>query len=722
MSLRSWPKISSRHRPDPSASTGLTLPGLLALGSGQATPNGIAAKAAMLDRAAAAGLAVPNGFVIPDGVTAPRLDAAWSDTTLAVRSAFGAEDGNESSLAGWFTSRLGVSAADLAAAVDEVRASADRRGGTFRRDVLVMTMVDARHAGVAFSEPGTYDDIANVTDGLADGLVSGVVEGERVLIPRLENAADGWPARLRSLLSDTRHVFGNEPWDIEWADDGVTCWLVQIRPITRATIRNETLTAANHAEILPRLPSQLMTSIVEEAGPDLFAWYRRRVPGLPSERDFLHVVSGRPMINLSLLEDMMRHLGLPTKLVADSIGGGHSVDHPLAPGRVIRRSPSLIRLGLAQISAVSRATSIRSRAAAIGTDNPPDFTTAVDDLHRSYVALVTGMFPLSSAIGPPLAALRSAGTLLEHASRHRTITAELAHRRSELARTHGARRDGVLRRFLADFGHRGVYESDIARPRYHDDPATLADDQPANDPSEVSTTPGSTAARLSWKGRLTLPLWWTAAKPMAARELLRHDAMRSFARIRSGLVMLAGRAVRSGQLANVDDLWLLSADEVRQLDAGWFPDAPFWAKRRQLRAELEQLDVPHVVRRFDDPADWKEGGGTESADGVWRGLALTTGRVSGRAWVLDEPETRLPDGFETHSTILVARSIDAGWISTIGNVAAVVVEIGGDLSHGSILVRELGLPAVTNVTGATRQITTGEALAVDAGAGTIRRS
>ncbi len=122
-----------------------------------------------------------------------------------------------------------------------------------------MEMVTARHAGVAFSEPGTYDDLVNVASGLADGLVSGDVAGERLEIPRLERAERGWPTRLRALLADVRRVFGDEPWDIEWADDGDVCWLVQIRPITAPTIRNETLTAANHAEILPRLPSQLMT-------------------------------------------------------------------------------------------------------------------------------------------------------------------------------------------------------------------------------------------------------------------------------------------------------------------------------------------------------------------------------------------------------------------------------------------------------------------------------
>ena len=717
MSSRRWQRIWSRHRrPERPGAPAETI----AIGSGRASAAGIAPKAALLDDAATAGLDVPFGFVVPDGVDAPTLVGPWDRSLLAVRSAFGAEDGRESSLAGWFTSRLGVPAAEFTEAVTDVRTSATRHDGSFRLDVLVMAMVDARHAGVAFSEPGTYDDVANVTDGLADGLVSGEVEGRRVLIPRLESAPSGWQARLRSLLDDVRRVFGDAPWDIEWADDGDVCWLVQIRPITSPTVRNETLTAANHAEILPRLPSHLMTSIVEEAGPDLFDWYRQRVPGLPAERDFLHVVSGRPMINLSLLEDMMRHLGLPTKLVADSIGGGHVGTRPLAPVRVVRRSPSLVRLGLAQIVAVARSGSNRRRAAAIGTATPADFATAVDDLHRSYVALVTGMFPLSSAIGPPLAALRSTGTLLEHASRHRTVTVELADRRAELRRAQGSERDGVLRRFLADFGHRGVYESDIARPRYRDDLSTLADDE-AVPGRLVHAQPSESPAKPSWRGRLTTPIWWTAAKPMAARELLRHDTMRSFAEIRAGLVMLAERAVADGRLRSVDDLWLLSADEVRRLDTGWIPDGHFWTERHALRVELDALDVPHVVRRFDDPSDWG-GGDDEQSDGVWRGLSLTTGRATGRAWVLDEPAARLPDGFEADTTVLVARSIDAGWISTISDVAAVVVEIGGDLSHGSILVRELGIPAVTNVSGATRQISTGDRLVVDAGAGTIRRA
>ena len=125
------------------------------------------------------------------------------------------------------------------------------------------------------------------------------------------------------------------------------------------------------------------------------------------------------MINLSLLEDMMRHLGLPTALVAGSIGGGTGRQEPAAPARLARHTPSLLRLGLAQIVAVARSGANRRRVAAIGAPPAETFADLVEDLHRAYVALVTGMFPLSSAIGPPLGILRATGTLFEHASRHR---------------------------------------------------------------------------------------------------------------------------------------------------------------------------------------------------------------------------------------------------------------------------------------------------------------
>ena len=73
----------------------------------------------------------------------------------------------------------------LATALAEVWGSADRAGGTFRHDVLLLQMVDAHHAGVAFSEQEHEDDLVNVVVGTADRLVSGAVAGDALLLPKL---------------------------------------------------------------------------------------------------------------------------------------------------------------------------------------------------------------------------------------------------------------------------------------------------------------------------------------------------------------------------------------------------------------------------------------------------------------------------------------------------------------------------------------------------------
>jgi pyruvate,water dikinase len=705
-SLAVWQRVIRRR-------DGAGVPaGTLTLGSGSMASAGVGSKAALLDDARRFGLAVPAGFVVPEGAAPGTIDhflATTGATTVAVRSAFSVEDGTRDSHAGWFLTRLRVHADDYPQAVTEVRASADEGAMASRRDVLVMCMVDARHAGVAFSEPGTYDDLVNVVAGTAEHLVSGGVEGQRRELPRLERVEAGWPRRLQKLLRRVRRHFGDRPWDIEWADDGHRCWLLQIRPITRALRRDEALTIANHAEILPPLPSTLMTSVIAQAGPDLFAWYRRADPTLPSGRAFLEVVAGRPFINLSLLEDMLRHWGLPTRLVADSIGGPPQRVVGWKPGRVLRRAPALARLGWAQVTAVSTAARLRQRVAARG-ETPVSFSEQAERLREAYVDLVTGMFPLSSAMGPPLAILRRAGTLVDHASHHRTVTTDMAAALD--AARHGGPNSDPWQFFLHRFGHRGVYESDIALPRYRDDPSWLA-----------GAASGVSARRASstrpWRVLATTPVWWLARAPLAAREALRDAAMVGFAQLRDGFVALARLAVDDGRLPSVDHLWLLTVEELGHLDQGWCPDAAFWQARHDERERLALFRPPPVVRRFDDPTQWSPDAPTTSAR--LEGLPLTEGVVRGRAWVLQEPARTLPAGFEPHTTLLVARSVDAGWIPTLALVAGVVVETGGDLSHGSILLRERGLPAVTNVRGATSGAVTGEVWELRAGAGVAVR-
>ncbi len=740
------------------------------LGSGRSANLGVGNKGRLLDLAARAGLLVPAGIVILDDMwhEALRLglvrregdrivlgDGACLLTRLnlppfagpiAVRSAFALEDAPTQSLAGFFTSCLNVDARDpatLTAAMVEVWGSAERAPGMFRRDVLLLQMVQARHAGVAFTEQEHEDDLVNVVDGLADRLVSGAVPGETLLLPKLRRweappgAANLVPPapfarRLQLLLRDIRRVFGAGDWDIEWADDGEQCWLIQMRPVTRPTRRNEAFTLANHKEILPELPSRFMASLVESCADRLFANYRRFDPGLPAHRPFIESFLGRPYINLSLLSEMMRVFGLPTRLVTDSIGGETDRVTGANLPRLLRKAPVLARMGVAQLTAVE-ATRRRIGEILNHAQEPGDtFSECVETLAWLYTALVGGMMSLAAAMSGPLAVLRALGVLEEHSSRLRSVATAIfddltpmrtlvradpallaAVARGEVPRD--PRFQSAWRYYLKRHGHRGVFESDIARPRFREQPAPLLAAIAQIDAARPALLPRTAL------GQAVAPLWWQCSRAMRARENLRSVAMVAFERVRGRLLDLADDAVTHGVLPTREALWMLDIAEVRALDTGWVPDDQFLEARAAEIVYLAEYHLPDLLFRADDLEQHRAVRDDSKRGLIVRGRSLVSGHVRGRAWVLNEPSTALPEGFEPDTTVLVARSVDAGWIPTFGLVAGVVVETGGDLSHGSIILREIGLPAITNAQRATATFQSGDEVWLRAGSGAAER-
>jgi pyruvate,water dikinase len=262
---------------------------------------------------------------------------------------------------------------------------------------------------------------------------------------------------------------------------------------------------------------------------------------------------------------------------------------------------------------------------------------------------------------------------------------------------------------LSKHGHRGIYESDISRPRFAEAPSLLF---PAIlQPAQKRAMPKRTLA-----GLFTLPIWKQASIAIEARERLRYEAMKAFQKSRADFLCLATKASHKGQLPTPEHIWELTIEELKRLDEGAQYDENFFQARQREIEKLKAIPVPDFFYRYDDLERIDE---MQSAELRLKGISLTCGEAEGVAWVLREPSTLLPSGFEPSKTILVARSVDAGWIPTFALVSGVIVETGGDLSHGSIILREIGLPAVTNVKGATKRIKTGDALKLNAGQGMI---
>ena len=109
---------------------------------------------------------------------------------------------------------------------------------------------------------------------------------------------------------------------------------------------------------------------------------------------------------------------------------------------------------------------------------------------------------------------------------------------------------------------------------------------------------------------------------------------------------------------------------------------------------------------------------TEAIVTSWTGVAAAPGTAAGNACVLETPH----DGRRMRrGDVLVAPSTDPGWTPLFLRASAVVMETGGYLSHGAVVAREYGLPAVVNVRDAMRNIRDGDDLQVDGDAGRVSR-
>jgi phosphohistidine swiveling domain-containing protein len=740
---------------------------ILRLGCGKAAGRGCGPKAALLDRAAQAGLPVPPGVIVLDeawhsalarGLV--RLEGAGSrqavsvpdptllvhllglpplDTFLAVRSAFSLEDGTADSLAGAFVTGLfvdGRRSAAVAAGLAGVWSSGLGRPPSLRRDVIVQAMVVARNAGVAFTEREHEDDLVNATEGTAEGLLAGQVAGESYRLPKRRRwdrptEASGLARRLQTLLRDVGRVFGEADWDVEWADDGQHIWLVQVRVVTRSTRRNEVFTAASHRELLPDPPSRFTTSLIASCADELFGYYRRFDPSLPCGRPLIEVFRHRPFFNLTLLTEMMRRWGLPTRLVTSSIGGAADRDFGAQPARLLLHLPVLARLARAQLGAVRSADQTREALLERTAVPPPRLADLILVLRSVYVSLVTEMFSLTAAISGPLALLRWAGVLADVGLRWQTAGTEILDdlaplqarvaERPELARSleRGELPDDeefrlTFTRWLERHGHRGTYESDLARPRYREEPSVLLRSLAAAGRPRPAPPP-------TLRARLLAPVVWQAEGTVRARERLHSTAMMAFERIRSILLTRARQLTERGVLPAPEAIWDLEVGEVARLEDDFLPDEGFWRARRDEIETARGFDLPSLFHRFDDLDEFRARSAREASPTRLRGIGLTRGEVRGRAWVLSEPSVEPPEELRSAGIILVARAVDAGWIPTFTGVAGVVVETGGDLSHGSIVLREMGLPAVTNVRHATRALRTGDLILLRADEGAVER-
>lgn len=291
----------------------------------------------------------------------------------------------------------------------------------------------------------------------------------------------------------------------------------------------------------------------------------------------------------------------------------------------------------------------------------------------------------------------------------------------------------ALAEFLGRYGHRAVYETYLRNPRWREAPDYLLDsvlNLIGADPAALRARQ-ERAARQAWHAvRAALP-WWQrplAAKLLAAarREGAQREAARSvlvayLAAARRSALELGTRMRGADGLAAADDIFHLTAEEIFALAAGRLAPAAAARRAADRRARLaEWAEAPDrdVIVEYGEAPPVAASAAPVGGNASWRGTPVASGRAQGPAFVAQDPHAALamPAG-----AILVAPSTDPAWTPLFLRAGAVVMEAGGYLSHGAIVAREFGIPAVVNVQGILRQVASGDWLEVDAARGTVRR-
>jgi pyruvate,water dikinase len=205
---------------------------------------------------------------------------------------------------------------------------------------------------------------------------------------------------------------------------------------------------------------------------------------------------------------------------------------------------------------------------------------------------------------------------------------------------------------------------------------------------------------------------------IAQREFLKQGGVRLVGLIRQMLQEAGRRMVASGQLKHSDDIFFLDLSELESaLVRDGYPDWVALTRTRRVEHDrLRQLQPPPVViGPYNETAPTVDPSPNPATDCLI-GVGVSPGTAVGRARVIlsaDNGERVLP------GEILVAPFTDPGWTTHFLTAAGIVVDIGGLLSHGSVVAREYGIPAVVNVGAATRLITTGQMLRVDGARGSV---
>ena len=701
---------------------------------------------------------------------------------LVVRSSAVGEDSEFASAAGVYQSVVQVtSPAALQEAITIVLASYSHPvAAQYRRDrslpyismaVLIQQQIRGVFSGVAFSrDPISQQGDAVLIEGLpgdATRVVSGQttpeqyrvylqeskergIEGEvqPVTTSEIEGSGDLPPALVQQVAILTRELenrYHGIPQDIEWTYDGQQLWLLQARPITTL---QPIWTRKIAAEVIPGLIRPLTWSVNRPLtcgvwGEIFTLVLGKRAAGLDfNQTATLHY--SHAYFNATLLGQIFRRMGLPAESLEFLTRGAKFSKPPTSS--TLRNLPGLLRLlgkewslekdfeldYQQQFAPILNQLSTQKLSQLSPSALIERIDLILEVLKRAtYYSILA---PLSSSVRqallrvqdkeldnsqtPEVASLRSLAQIAADARHLLSEEQVIGDSGASLFTTLAESPDGQsileqFEQFLENYGYLSEVATDIAVPTWKEDPRAVRRlfTQFISTPPPKSAPPNQQSlraqlvqVRLNLKGRVT----------QVYSQLLAH--------LRWSFVALETIWLQGGSLSEPGDIFFLEFAQIRSLvadaDSQLQQQLPqlLRERRSQLERNRQLANIPSLVYGNNPPTPVTSLSPSPSIQGQLQGIGASAGQAEGVVKIVRDLQT-LSD--IDRQTILVVPYTDSGWAPLLAQAGGLIAEAGGRLSHGAIVAREYGIPAVMDINNAIQVLHDGQRVRIDGRLGIV---
>lgn len=286
-----------------------------------------------------------------------------------------------------------------------------------------------------------------------------------------------------------------------------------------------------------------------------------------------------------------------------------------------------------------------------------------------------------------------------------------------------------IQAYLEKYGMRCSGEIDITRPRWSEQPTALISIILSNirnfEPgahrikfeqglkeakqkeqellSRLEQLPGGKGKAKKTKKKISI-----LRNLIGYREYPKYANTQRYYIYKQALLKEAGKLVQNGLIPKKEDIYYLTFEELREAVKTNRLDYGIITRRKEEYKDFEKLTPPRLMTSEGEVIGGEYDTGN-IPQGALAGTPVSNGVVEGRARVI----LKLEDASIEEGDILITRFTDPGWTPLFVSVQGLVTEVGGPMTHGAVIAREYGLPAVVGIDDATRLIRDGQQIRVN---------